>query len=150
MEKLILKANKKVNFYFYITLITAIVFISLGYWLNKSFALSIPAKTAMILSTVTMLYLVSSIPFALWFCNKKIAALSLMENADNRYVEYLKWIKIRMMVVSSNFFINIALYYFMHTTSFVYAAGIGAIALIFCKPNKVTIEKELNPITETE
>ncbi|MDR3704414.1 MAG: hypothetical protein P4L28_00725 [Paludibacteraceae bacterium] len=150
MDELILKANKKVNFYFYIALIVALVLISLGYWLNKKFVLSIPAKTGVILSTITMLYLVLSIPFALWFCNKKIATLSLIENMDNRYVEYIKWIKIRMVAVSSNFLINIVLYYFMHTTSFVYAAGIGAIALIFCKPNKVTIEKELNPITETE
>ena len=150
MDELILKANKKVNLYFYIALVAALVLISLGYWLNKNFALSIPAKTGVILSTITMLYLVSSIPFALWFSNKKIAALSLIENMDNRYVEYIKWIKIRMLAVSSNFLINIVLYYFMHTSSFVYAAGIGAIALIFCKPNKVTIEKELNPITETE
>jgi hypothetical protein len=150
MDELILKANKRVNHYFYIALIAALVFIALGYWLNKNFVLSIPAKTAMILSTITMLYLVSSIPVALWFCNKKIVALSLIENMNNRYEEYIKWVKIRMMIVSSNFFINIALYYFMHTTSFVYAAGIGAIALIFCKPNRVTIEKELNSITETE
>jgi hypothetical protein len=150
MDELILKANKKVNLYFYIGLIAALVLISIGYLLNKSFTLSIPAKTGVILSTITMLYLVSSIPFALWFSNKKIAALSSIENIDNRYVEYMTWIKIRMAVVGSNLFINIVLYYFMHTTSFVYAAGIGAIALIFCKPNKVTIEKELNIITETE
>lgn len=148
MENLIVKASRKVNLYFLLTIGLGVGLIAVGYALNKCCVLNIPAKAALILSTLSMLYLVSSIPSALWFCNKKTAQLGGVDDIETRYAEYIKWVRIRVIAVGSNLWINIVLYYLMHTLSFSYAAGIGAIALLFCKPNKVTIEKELNITTE--
>jgi len=95
-----------------------------------------------------MLYLITSIPFALWVFNKKVPLLKQIEDLQRRYKSYMNWVELRMLLIGVNFVFDIGLYFIMKSDSFFFAAAIGSVAMFFCKPNIRTVENELNPTTE--
>lgn len=150
MEEFVQIAFKKSRMYYYLVFALGVLIAGVGYWLNTEYVIEISKESGTMLSTITMMYLIGSIPGALWFFSKKVKVITDIEGHQQRLNEYLKWVKIRLALVGANFIINIALFYTMHATSFLYAAAIGGIAMLFCKPNLQTIDKEINPITEIE
>ena len=152
MDELIDKAYKKANFYYYAVFAKAGFFALLGFIVNRQYPtyFNIPQEIITLVSTFSMLYLIASIPFALWIFSKKVAVVATIEDETSRYTSYMNWVKIRMGLIGTNFVLNVILYFTMHSMSFFYAAGIGSIAMFFCKPSKINIGKELNPVTEIE
>lgn len=147
MEELLVKAYKRSSLYYYAVFATAVVFAAIGYFLNiktpELFHFS--NQTVTITSTIAYLYLVASIPFALWFFNKKLTVVAAITDLTDRFKSYINLHKTRIFLVGFNFVGNIILLYVLHNKSFLYAAAIGAVAMLFCKPNKISIEKEFNP-----
>ena len=88
---------------------------------------------------ISYLYLMASIPFALWYSNKKVGKLGKVEDDEQRYKEYMRIVKLKIGLVAVAFVVNIILFYLLHSYSFLYAAGIAAVALIFCKPKEEDI-----------
>ncbi len=150
MEEFVQIAFKKSRMYYYLVFALGVLIAGIGYWLNTKFVIEIGKNTGTMISSFTMMYLIISIPGALWYFSKKIKVIAEIEYYQQRLNQYLKWVKIRLILIGANFIINIALFYCMHTTSFLYAAAIGAIAMLFCKPSLQTIDKEINPIIEIE
>ena len=152
MEQLINKAYKKANLYYYTVFVKAVLFALLGYLANKHYPnlFVFTEETKTVVSTIAYLYLVGSIPLALWMFSKKVAQLIEIEDLNIRYQKYMNWVTIRIALIGVGFVINIVLFYMFHSSSFLYAAAIAAVAMLFCKPNKRNIDKELNPIIEIE
>ncbi len=152
MDELIEKAYKKSRFYYYTIFAKALFFALIGYMFNMQYPglLYFSDNTITIISSFAYVYLLSSIPFALWWYSKKIAVVATIENTDERYAKYMYWVLFRQIVIGASFVGNIILLYLLHSNSFLYAAAIGAVGMIFCKPNKNSIERELNPIVEIE
>lgn len=135
---------------YYLIFVAAILMAAGGYWMNHHFPFEMSKSAIMGVSTITMLYLMGSIVGGFYFFNKKVKQLPEIKDEQSRFAVYMKWVKLRLILIGINFVLNVALYYLAHDKSFLYAAGIGAVAMLFCKPNKLTIERELNPITEIE
>lgn len=150
MEALVEKAYRKAIVLYYLIYVKVILLALLGYWLNKNFVFELSKPLVTGISTLTMLYLLGSIFGAFYFYNKKVQQMPDIKDLDARFAVYVKWLRLRLILVGANFVLNVALYYLLHDKSFLYAAAIGAVAMVFCKPNKVNIDKELNPITELE
>lgn len=150
MEQLIEKSYKKANKYYYSIFALAIAVALLGYWINTNYPLffNFSEATKTVVSSIAYLYLVGSIPLALWLFSKKVATLIQIEDLSARYEEYMKWVMVRMGLIGLSFVVNIIFGYMFQSSSFLYAAAIAAVAMLFCKPNKVNIDKELNPIVE--
>jgi hypothetical protein len=123
MEELLIKAYKRSSLYYYAFLEAAVVFAVLGYFLNKTTPelFSFSDQTTTITSTIAYLYLVASIPFALWFFNKKLPVLPTITDIHARYKLYVHLHKIRIFLVGFNFVGNIILLYVLHNKSFLYA-----------------------------
>lgn len=110
----------------------------------------IEKNTETIISTISYLYLMASIPFALWYSNKKVNTLGKIEDDEQRYNEYMKIVKLKIGLVAVAFVVNIILFYLLHSYNFLYAAGIAAVALIFCKPKEEDIAVALSKDDEEE
>ncbi len=150
MEEFVQIAFKKSRLYYYLVFAIGVIVAAIGYWLNTKYVIAMDEKAGTMLSSFTMMYLIASIPGGLWYFSKKVKVIAEIENHQQRFNEYMKWVIIRLVLVGANFIINIALFYTMHSSSFLYAAAIGGVAMLFCKPNLQTIDKEINPITEIE
>jgi hypothetical protein len=140
MEELIKKAYRIALVSYYGVFIGAILIALLGFKVSQH-SFVFPEETVTVISTLSYLFLIISIPLILWLYNKKIS--NMTTNATERVSFYGKWIKVRVFTIGAGLFLNIFLFYLFHSYSFLYAAGISAIALLFCKPNKNTIENEL-------
>lgn len=150
MEEYVNKAYRKAIVWYYLIYAKVIVLALIGYWLNQSLVIKLSKSVVTGISTLTMLYLMASIFGAFYFYNKKMQQIPAIKDLDLRFAVYVKWLRLRLFLVGANFVLNVALYYLLHDKSFLYAAAIGAVAMVFCKPNKVNIDKELNPITKLE
>ncbi len=150
MEELIEKAYKKANFYYYTIFVKAVVFAFLGYLANTNYPnlFNFTEATKTVVSSIAYLYLIGSIPLALWLFSKKVALLISIEDINLRYTQYMYWVLVRMGLIGVSFISNIILGYMFQSSSFLYAAAIAAVAMLFCKPNKTNIDRELNPIVE--
>lgn len=150
MEELSKTAFRQSNIYYYSIFALAVIIAGCGYLFKQNYQFIIDPTIVVAISSVAMLYLVASIPFALWFFNKKTKTLGEIEKTSERFAFYMKHLKLRMSLVGINFLLNILLFYTLSSTSFLYAAAIGAVGMLFCKPNKNMIEADLNPIIEED
>lgn len=101
-------------------------------------------------STISIMYLMASIFGAFYLYNNRIKTLHKLQNEEFRMLAYTKWLYARLFLVGVNITLNAVLYSLTVEKTFLFAAGIGAVALLFCQPNKNNIENELYPITEKE
>ncbi len=146
MEEKIKKVYRIALASYYSMFASAILVAFIGFKISRdSFNFNEEITTA--ISTLSIIFLVVSIPLILWLYNQKITKITTIHK-DVRYSFYIKWIKIRIFTVGFGLLINILLFYLFHSYSFLYAAGISAVAMLFCKPNKNTIENELTIIEE--
>jgi hypothetical protein len=60
----------------------------------------------------------------------------------------MKWVYLRLAIVGSNMLVNLFFLSAFQNQSFLYAAGIAAIAMIFCRPEKAVFERELTILKE--
>ncbi len=144
------KKIKQANMYYYSAYAIAIFTIFAGYFLQiKNIALD--EYSTSIISSIAFLYTLISIPVALWLYNKKVKIASGLENDDERVAIVLKWSKIRILLVALALVINILLYFTtpsVASKSFLFAAGIAALAMLFCKPKSIDFEPLEEPDEE--
>ncbi len=146
MEENIKKAYRVALASYYSIFAGAILVAFIGYKISQySFVFSEETTTA--ISTLSFIFLIVSIPVVLLLYNQKIRKMTTDENM--RFSFYIKWIRIRVFTIGFGLFVNILLFYLFQERSFLYAAGISAVALLFCRPNKNTIENELTIPEET-
>ncbi len=91
--------------------------------------------------SVSYMYLFISIPFALWWYSRESKKLKeSSESAPERGNKLLRLSFLRIGLIGVVFIGNLLLLYVSRDFSFLYASGIGAIALLFCKLKKEEVE----------
>ena len=99
-----------------------------------------------------ILYLLISIPYALWSFHKKTKKWQQIKDQYVKLVEYEKGSKLRLWIIGAGLIAGIVLVYFMRSKSMIFCAAIAAIALYFTKPtlNKMISELKLDEDREDE
>lgn len=110
-----------------------------GYFFAKSAAFPVfEMDTVTGIKSGSYIYMFAAIPFALWFYAKRSA------NVKGDDKKLLRLSLIRIGLVGIVFVFNLVLFYLCYDYNFLYAAGIGAIALLFCKVKKSEIKDKLD------
>jgi hypothetical protein len=139
------KTLGKIVLVYYLIYIVAIAAVALGYLILKNgVAVDVKSEAGITLQSFVILYIMASVPFALYFFNKMTKKWQLIEDEEEKLKIYAKWAIIRLLAVGLGLFAGVILYYLMRSPSMLFCAGIAAVGLFFCKPAKSKIENELN------
>lgn len=105
-------------------------------------------ETLTVVKTLSYLYLLLSIPFALWYFSRQVRSLQT-DDLSLLLKQYRRLVLLRVVLIATGFVGNILLFYLCQTVpvtyDFLFAAAIAAVALLFCKPKRQTVEYELFP-----
>lgn len=96
------------------------------------------------ISTVYLIYLLISIPVALYLFYKYTLKLRKETDEFIQFQKYKKASNIRLWVVGIGLIIGVILVYVLRSQSMIFTAAIAAIALYFCKPSGVKMIRELD------
>lgn len=122
---------------YYTLFVFAVIIALVGYFSKNMLPLDIEDGMVSGIKTGSYLYMFVSIPFALWIYAKK----SVKVEGDEK--KLLKLALLRVCLVGFIFVFNLVLFYLCYDFNFLYAAGIGAIALLFCKVNSDEVKEKL-------
>ena len=140
------------QFYYYIYSATIITTLG-GYMINMNRAESYGPKDplSITLSSIVILYMLISIPLALGLFFKMTKKWSSLENDTLKFSSYEKGAKLRLLAIGIGLIGSIIAFYILRSNiSLMYCAGIGAIALLFCKPTEAKIVSDLHLDEEEE
>jgi hypothetical protein len=139
------------QFYYYIYSATLLTTIG-GYIINMSREASYDAKhpLSIALSSMVILYMLISIPLALGLFFKMTKKWSSINEEKLKLSKYEQGAKLRLLVIGIGLLASIIVFYILRSNiSLIYCAGIGAIALLFCKPTEAKMISDLH-LEETE
>ncbi len=96
------------------------------------------------ISTVYMIYLLTSIPLALYLFHIYTQKLRKETNEFIQFQKYKKASNIRLWVVGIGLVVGVLLVYLLRSQSMIFTAAMAAIALYFCKPSGIKMIRELD------
>ena len=96
------------------------------------------------ISTVYMIYLLTSIPLALYLFHIYTQKLRKETNEFIHFQKYKKASNIRLWVVGIGLVVGVLLVYLLRSQSMIFTAAMAAIALYFCKPSGIKMIRELD------
>ena len=96
------------------------------------------------ISTVYMIYLLTSIPLALYLFHIYTQKLRKETNEFIQFQKYKKASNIRIWVVGIGLVVGVLLVYLLRSQSMIFTAAMAAIALYFCKPSGIKMIRELD------
>ncbi len=109
--------------------------------LVKTQPMEFAQNTVIALQSVGIMYVMASVPFALWYFQRRVNQL---KNGDENKVRTYKRVSLlRIALIAAGVILNIALYCILRDQSMFYCAAIAALAFIFCKPQRAKIEQDL-------
>ena len=152
MERIIKNINLVYYLLYMTTVVAAVIIFFLTFSNTREVYIDEKSKTGIIISSVYILYLLISIPYALWSFHKKTKKWQLIKDQYVKFTEYEKGSKIRLWIIGFALIAGIVLVYLMHSKSMIFCAAIAAIALYFTKPtvNKMIAELRLDEDNEDE
>jgi hypothetical protein len=135
---------KKLQLYNYLAIVVVGLVALKGFFLAKYwFTIDAKSSLGIGLGTFSMICLLITVPFILKFFSTKTKQLHLLSNEEEKTAGYIRWSLVRLGVITFNLSLNILFYYLLQTNSFLFAAGIAAVALYFCKPSESKINADL-------
>ena len=96
------------------------------------------------ISTVYLIYLLTSIPLALYLFHIYTQKLRKETNEFIQFQKYKKASNIRLWVVGIGLVVGVLLVYLLRSQSMIFTAAMAAIALYFCKPSGIKMIRELD------
>ena len=96
------------------------------------------------ISTVYMIYLLTSIPLALYLFHIYTQKLRKETNEFIQFQKYKKASNIRLWVVGIGLVVGVLLVYLLRSQSMIFTAAMAAIALYFCNPSGIKMIRELD------
>ena len=100
---------------------------------------------------VVILYVIASIPGALWWFKKQMKKVSQMEDEAAKHAKYLSCAVIRVSAIGAGAVLSlIAFYYLGQYQPMLWCAGIAVLAQFFCKPTDRKIYLEMNDKNEED
>ena len=131
----------------YVVMIVTLVVGMIGYNLAMIQGVYIEPESpiATTIYSIIIIYVLASVPFALWYFNRKIKAITSLPNNGGRESYYVRYGIMRLVLIGVGLVLSVFAYFLLRQTSLMWLAGMAAIALIFCRPNGARIESEINP-----
>ena len=100
---------------------------------------------------VVILYVIASIPGALWWFKKQMKKVSQMEDEAAKQAKYLSCAVVRVAVIGLGAVMAIVAFYLLGTYQpMLWCAGIAVLAQFFCKPSDRKIYLEMNDKNEED
>ncbi len=135
--------------------VLAIALAAGGYWLTSAAEPVIDERSTagIVLASAYMLALVVSIPFALWWFNRKVKqiAADTALDEDEKAARYQPVAMMRLLIVGLGLLAGIAMFYLTRSRSMIYCAAMAAMILVYCKPSELKMSNELaGPLPEEE
>ena len=130
------------TFYYTVFIFTAVFAVVIGYFL-KEIGLVVTNNTLIdILKSIIIGYMLIIIPLSLKIFSSKVKKIAQIDDENEKFAKYSFLAKIRIALIADVVFIGIIAFFILQKTNiqmpqydFLYIAGIGIIALFFCKPN---------------
>ncbi len=141
MEKFV----KKIYLAYYLIYTVTILSTIAGYivTLTRESSVNVQSPLSVTLSSIVILYLLVSIPLALALFHKNTKKWAQIEDNYTKLNKYVAGATWRILVIGLGLVMSIVVFYIIRTESMIFCAGIGAIALLFCKPTEAKIVKDL-------
>lgn len=150
MEKTLRILNGVYYSIFMMTVLTAVGVTILTYVNANPLYVEESSSLGRYLSSGLILFILISIPLAMWMFHKNTKEWSLIPDKFEKFRAYKKGAVIRLWVIGIGLIGGIVLIYLLRSTNMMYCAVISAIALYFVKPTAKKMEKELNIQEEEE
>lgn len=100
---------------------------------------------------VVILYVISSIPGALWLFKRAMKTVSKMEDEAAKQAKYLSYAVCRVAAIGLGAVLAIVAFYILGTYQpMLWCAGIAVLAQFFCKPTDRKIYLEINDKNEED
>ena len=100
---------------------------------------------------VVILYVIASLPGALWWFKKQMKKVSKMEDEAAKQAKYLSCAVVRVAVIGLGAVMAIVAFYLLGTYQpMLWCAGIAVLAQFFCKPSDRKIYLEMNDKNEED
>ncbi len=121
----------------------ALFFVAFGvcFQIVKTQPMQFAQNTAIALQTIGIMYVMASVPFALWYFNRKVQ--HLQNDVMNKEKTYQRVALLRIALIAFGVILNVVLFCFLRNQSMIYCAAIAALAFVFCKPQRAKIEQDL-------
>lgn len=140
------KTIKNIAQVYYIIYATTILSTVVGYLMNlqgQTRTIDPKSTIGIALSSILILYIMISIPFALGGFHRMTKKWKLIDDEKLKLAKYEKGAILRLVAIGSGLIGSVVLFYVMNDISMIYCVGITAIALLFCKPTEGKIESDL-------
>ena len=109
------------------------------------------SQLGQIFSYVVIMYVLASIPGALWWFKKQMKTVSQMEDEHAKREQYTGYAVIRVCTIGLGAVLAIvAFYYLGNYQPMLWCAGIAILAQFFCKPSDRKIYLEMNNKNEED
>ena len=147
MERIV----KKINLAYYLIYALTILSTIIGYIVTQSRETAVDVKSplSITLSSIVILYIIISIPAALYLFHKSTKKWIEIEDNFQKLEKYTTGATWRIIIVGFGLVLSVVVFYIIRTESMIFCAAISAIALIFCKPTENKMKSELK-LEETE
>ena len=100
---------------------------------------------------VVVLYVIASIPAALWLFKRAMKTVSKMEDEAAKQAKYLSYAVCRVAAIGLGAVLAIVAFYILGTYQpMLWCAGIAVLAQFFCKPTDRKIYLEINDKNEED
>lgn len=100
---------------------------------------------------VVILYVIASIPSALWLFKRAMKTVSKMEDEAAKQAKYLSYAVCRVAAIGLGAVLAIVAFYILGTYQpMLWCAGIAVLAQFFCKPTDRKIYLEINDKNEED
>lgn len=143
------KIIRTLNVYYYGIMVLTLLAGTLAYFLiMKEYVQPISSMSSIgkILQYVVIFDALITIPTGLYLCKKQCVKLSVLPDAEEKYLGYKKAATLRILLVGNTMVIAIAAFYLMGAyQSMLWIAAISAIGWYFTKPSLRKMELELQP-----
>jgi len=144
---------KKLNFWYYGLMCTAVFVAALLYFLLEKGCFSpLDADSAagMAVQYAVILDTLVTIPLGLWLFKRRCRRICTIEDEDMRLSEYGKYAVRRILTVGNSLVFGMAAFYLLGGfRSMLWMAAVAAIGLYFCKPTERKMQLELLPYDDS-
>ena len=138
------KVLKNIQLAYYAVYIAAIAAAVSGYALmNANLRIDPQSETGIALNSVLIVLIIGSVPLALWLFSRNTKKWAKLTDVHEKLAKYQKGSIIRLLVLGVGLVLGVVFYYVLGLQSMIFAAGISAIGVFFCKPAEVKVVAEL-------
>jgi uncharacterized membrane protein YbjE (DUF340 family) len=148
LERKIRMLSRSINVVYYTIYLLTIVAVVTVFFLTYSDVqvnrIDPLSKLGTNISTGYMVYLLVSIPAALYFFHRYTQKLKTEQDEYVKFQKYKKASYTRLWVVGLGLILGVILVYILRSQSMIFTSAIAAIALYFCKPSMAKVAHELD------